>query len=146
MDDIEYAWLNESDVGHPMDDIEYAWLTEADIVRLAEIDRTEIVRTGYVVKDGTLGKVPVEWDIPAFRTEGGGEHTVAAQISFCRQHIRAGGKIVGAFVDGRLAGLGVVTPDVRPRMAQLAYLHVGLAYRRRGIASRLTRESALAGR
>ena len=48
--------------------------------------------------------------------------------------------MVGAFVDGRMVGLGVVTPEVHPEMAQIAYLHPSLAYRRRGVASRLTRE------
>lgn len=123
-----------------MSEITYRWLRDDEIGRLADIDRSETVRVGYVIRDGKLTANPVSWDIPGFRTEGGGEHTLAAQIRFCQGHIQNGARMVGAFVDDRMVGLGVVTPEIRPQMSQLAYLHVSLAYRRHGVASRLTRE------
>ena len=45
---------------------------------------------------------------------------------------------MGCFAaDGPLVGLGVMTPEIEPGVAQLAFLHVSQAYRRLGIASEL---------
>jgi GNAT superfamily N-acetyltransferase len=54
--------------------------------------------------------------------------------------IRAGAIALGAFDGGRLVGIGLVTHHLRPRVAQLAYLHVSDGYRGRGIGMRLTDE------
>jgi ribosomal protein S18 acetylase RimI-like enzyme len=47
---------------------------------------------------------------------------------------------IGAFDGGKLAAIGVLTPSIRPMMAQLAYLHVSAPYRRKGIASEIARK------
>jgi GNAT superfamily N-acetyltransferase len=43
-------------------------------------------------------------------------------------------------VDGRLVGIGVVVPHLRPAVAQLAFLHVTQTLRATGIGSRLSGE------
>lgn len=123
-----------------MIDIHYRWMEERELFRLADIDRAERIHTGYEVQDGKLLALAVDWDVPGFLREGSGEHSLAHQIDSCQGHLLAGGKIIGAFAGDKLAGIGILTPEVRPKMAQLAYLHVSRAYRRKGIATHLTRE------
>jgi GNAT superfamily N-acetyltransferase len=45
--------------------------------------------------------------------------------------------MIGAFDGERLVGVGLLTPEVRPEIAQLAYLQVSSGYRRLGIATRI---------
>jgi N-acetylglutamate synthase-like GNAT family acetyltransferase len=47
---------------------------------------------------------------------------------------------IGAFDNEMLVGIGILTPNIRPGMAQLAFLHVSAAWRRMGIASAITRQ------
>ena len=47
--------------------------------------------------------------------------------------------MIGAFEDEALVGVGLLTPEVRPRLAQLAYLYVSAPHRREGIASSIAR-------
>jgi GNAT superfamily N-acetyltransferase len=121
-------------------EMRYCWMSEDELGRLAEIDRTERVRIGYGMDGRSLVQTDVDWDVPPFWTEGPGDHTVAHQIAFCRGHLRAGVRRIGGFDGATLAGVGIVTPEVRPGMAQLAYLHVSRAYRRRGVGGQLVRE------
>jgi ribosomal protein S18 acetylase RimI-like enzyme len=111
---------------------------EAD--RIAEIDRAERIRTGYIYERGRLQKIKVNWDTPSFLVDGEGEHTVAHQIKFCRDHLERNGRMFGAFDDELLVGLGIVQHEIREGTAQLAYLHVSSGYRRRGIGSQITKE------
>jgi ribosomal protein S18 acetylase RimI-like enzyme len=115
-------------------------MEEGELSRLADIDRTERIQTGYEVRNGELQALQVDWDVPGFLREGSGEHSLAHHIEFCRRHLRAGGMMIGAFAGKKLVGIGIITPEIRPKMAQLAYLHVSQAYRRRGVASRLAQE------
>jgi GNAT superfamily N-acetyltransferase len=48
--------------------------------------------------------------------------------------------------DGRLVGVGVVVPHIRPGVAQLAYLHVSHDFRSAGIGNRLSAELELIAR
>jgi GNAT superfamily N-acetyltransferase len=96
-----------------------------------------VVRTAYEIAKGKLISTKVEWGVPTFFPEGEGEHSVTEQIQFCRSHLDKGGKMIGAFDDDALVGVGLITPEVRPKIAQLAYLHVSADYRRQGIAARL---------
>lgn len=114
-------------------------MTKAELPRLIEIDRTEIIRFGFEVQDGKLIKKNVEWDVPDFFTEGEGEHTVAEQINFCDRHLSSNAIMYGAFDSEKLVGVGLLTPEIRPGMAQLAYLQVSLPYRRRNIATTIVR-------
>jgi GNAT superfamily N-acetyltransferase len=107
---------------------------------ISQIDRSEVIRTGYVQRGKALTAMDVDWDSPTWDSEGEGEHSVAAQIRFCREHLDRGGRLIGAFDGTRLAGIGVITPDIGPGLAQLAYLHVSRAYRRRAVGSRLVHE------
>jgi len=119
--------------------ISYRKMTESELPRLGDIDRSEIIRVGFEARDGMLIKKDVTWDTPTFMAEGEGEHTVAEQIAFCRGHLARKALLMGAFEGETLVGIGVLTPDIRPGMAQLAYLQVSAAYRRMGIASAITR-------
>ena len=110
-----------------------------ELSRISEIDRAEVIRVGYEIQRGELISKAVIWDSPNFEPGGDGEHSVAAQIDFCRSHMERGAIAIGGF-DGRtLAAIGVLTPNIRPGMAQLAYLHVSAPYRRGGIASEIAR-------
>jgi predicted N-acetyltransferase YhbS len=117
----------------------YRTMTEAELPRLEDIDRSEIVRVGFESRDGDLVQTSVRWDVPDFIRQGDGDHTLAQQIAFCRRHLAAGAIMVGAFDGETLVGIGLLTPEVRPRLAQLAYLHVSSPYRRAGVASAITR-------
>jgi GNAT superfamily N-acetyltransferase len=115
------------------------WMDETELGRLKEIDRSEIVRTGYEMRGGELAPYSVEWTVPSFLPEGESDHSIAAQIRFCRSHLNRGGRMLGAFDGDKLVGLGILTPEIRPALAQLAYLHVSAGYRRSGIAARIVR-------
>ena len=119
--------------------MEYRWMVPDEMHRLKDIDRTEKIRIGYVVEDGQLHQSDVNWDTPTFFLEGEGEHTVSHNVEFCLDHLRAGGRSMGAFHGGKLVGVCVMRPNIRRGMAQLAFLHVSNGYRRQGIGSHLTR-------
>ena len=123
-----------------MTEISYRWMQPEEVSRVSEIDRREQVIIGYQMDKGKLKAMAVDWDVPNWFAEGEGEHSVANNINFCQGHLRRGGRMIGAFAEGKLVGLGIMTPDIRPGMDQLAYLHVSDGYRRMGIAARLTRE------
>ncbi len=55
-------------------------------------------------------------------------------------HVSRGASAFGAFGGERLIGIGLVTPNIQPGIAQLAYLHVSHGYRGRGIGRRLVAE------
>lgn len=55
-----------------------------------------------------------------------------------RRYVGLGGTAVGALAAGRLVGVGVVVPNLRPGIAQLAFLHVSAPWRAAGIGSRLS--------
>ena len=119
--------------------ITYRAMTEEELPKLADIDRSETIREAFAVESGELTAIAVEWDDPGWSRAGDGEHTVVHQIDFCRRHLGAGAAMVGAFEADRLAGAGLLTPEIRPGMAQLAFLYVGAPYRRRGVGTALVR-------
>lgn len=121
-------------------EITYRWLEPEEVTRIAEIDRSERIVTGYTFEEGELVTQTVDWDVLTWFAEGEGEHSIAEQIAFYQDHLRRGGRMIGAFAEGKLVGIGVLTPNIRPGMDQLASLHVSHGYRREGIATRLTRE------
>ena len=118
----------------------YRNLEESDLQRLAEIDRTEIIRVGFEVNDGKLVKKDVDWDSPNISLDGHGEHSVTGQIEFCRSHLAMNAIAIGAFDKETLVGIGILTPNIRPEMAQLAHLHISAPFRRMGVASAITRQ------
>ncbi len=121
--------------------ITYRRLEAADLARIAEIDRTERIETLYVQHGTRLEEQAGDWSASAWFTEGEGEHSVAQQRAFCERHLAAGAIALGAFADdGRLVGIGLVTPHIRPDTAQLAFLHVTSECRGRDIGKHLSDE------
>jgi GNAT superfamily N-acetyltransferase len=123
-----------------MADIEYRRLAAEDLARIGEIDRTEPIDTLYVQRGRSLEERRGDFSAPAWFSEGEGEHSVAHQRVECERHLAAGGIALGAFADGRLVGIGIVKPRVRPGVAQCAYLHVSNGYRATGVGGQLIGE------
>ena len=123
-----------------MNAIVYRRLVAADLTRIGEIDRTERIDMLYVQDGLRLEERYGDWSARAWFTEGEGEHSVAHQIAECKRHLAAGAIALGAFADERLVGIGLMTPHIRPGIAQLAFLHVSNGYRALGIGSHLNDE------
>ena len=119
--------------------IAYRRLVAADLRRIGEIDRTERIEALYVQHGADLVRREGDWSSPPWR-DGTGEHSVAHQRAQCEGYLAAGALGLSAFEGERLVGIGLVTPHVRPGIAQLAFLHVSDGYRGRGVGSRLTAE------
>ena len=81
-----------------------------------------------------------DWSASAWDPDGHGEHSVEAQVHALEHYVDAGGIALGAFASGRLVGIGVVVPHLRPGIAQLAFLHVSAPLRATGIGSRLSEQ------
>ena len=113
------------------------WLYETDFANFKDLDRSETIRTAYKVQEGALVPYSVTWDVPSFDPDSYGDHSVNEQIAFCRSHLERGGRMIGAFECDLLVGVGLLTPEIRPGTAQLAYLHVSADYRRAGVATRI---------
>jgi ribosomal protein S18 acetylase RimI-like enzyme len=120
-----------------MENVSYRTMSNSELSKISEIDRREQIRVGYGVTYGKLISTTVNWDVASFSPEGRGEHTISRQIEFCRQHIQSGARAIGAFSGETLLGIVVLTPEVRPRIAQIAYLLVGHDNRRMGIGTQL---------
>ena len=120
--------------------VEYRRLDLGELSRVGEIDRTERIDTIYVQRGATLEAVSGEFNAPAWRTEGAGEHSVSHQVDECKRWVADGGIAIGAFADDRLVGIGIVVPHLRDGIAQLAYLHVSDGFRGRGVGGRLDDE------
>ncbi len=110
-------------------------LANAELVRVAEIDRTERIDMLYVQDGEALVESPGSWDSPPWLTEGDGEHTVAAKVRELHGYVDLGGVAVGALAEGHLVGIGVVVPQLRSGIAQLAFLHVTAACRGTGVGN-----------
>jgi ribosomal protein S18 acetylase RimI-like enzyme len=113
-----------------------------EVHRVREIDRSERIRSGYAYEDGQLKEIEVNWDSPRWAVDGEGDHSVSAQIAFCRDHLEKGGRMLGAFDGDNLVGIGILQFAIRDGVGQLAFLHVSKAYRRQGIGSRILQEFA----
>jgi GNAT superfamily N-acetyltransferase len=100
----------------------------------------------YVQHGSLLEEQGGDFSAPAWFGEGEGEHSVAHQRAECERYLAAGGIALGAFAKDRLVGIGIVTPHIRPGIAQLAFLHVSSEYRDRGIGGHLSDELELLAR
>ena len=124
-------------------------LQPTELHRLGEIDRTERITIIYVQHGEALEEQPHTFDVPPWSPAGvdaAHAHSVPDQISFCEGHIARGALLFGAFDNDRLVGLGLVTPHIRPGIAQLAHLHVSDSYRGQGVGRRLVAEMEEAAR
>ena len=101
--------------------------------RLAEIDRTERVRIGYRMANGTLERMDVHWDSSNWLSTGP-EHSVEHFIEFLTELHKVGSVTLGAFDGDRLIGVATWRPNLTETTDQLAFLHVSNGYRRQGIA------------
>jgi GNAT superfamily N-acetyltransferase len=121
-------------------------LARTELTRVAEIDRSERIDV-IVEQHGTeLVARHREWHAAAWNPDGDGEHSVAGQVHALEHYMDMGGIALGALAGGRLIGIGVVVPSLRPSIAQLAFLHVGAPWRATGIGSRLIAQLALIAR
>ena len=118
-------------------ELEYRDMAVADLTQLCEIDRSEHITTSYATAEGELVPRAVDGHHPGWH-EGTGGLSFDHQIEFCRGHMEMGARALGCFTaDGRLVGFGLMTPDVEPGVAQLAFLQVSRGFRRAGIGAEL---------
>ena len=110
-----------------------------EIEKMRQLDRTEVVRTGYRQAGREIVSMDVEWDSAGWR-DGDGEHSFGRIIRFARTLLDLDGTAFGAFDGDRLVGIAVYRPDLSEGMSQLGLLHVSNGYRRQGIAARLYEE------
>ena len=121
-------------------------LPRSEFARVGEIDRTERIDVVFEQHGTELVACRGAWSAPAWDPDGHGEHSVAAQRAALVHYADAGGIARRAFSNGRLVGIGVVVPHIRPTIAQLAYLHVSQGFRSAGIGSQLSDDLELLAR
>jgi len=103
---------------------------------LGAIDRTERVDVEYVVVDGALEARPVTGAKAEVAPWDAGR--AAEMIRFAESVVDDhGGIVLGARVDGEVAGVVVIAPAFEPGLAWFALLHVTSSHRRKGVASAL---------
>ena len=110
-------------------------LLRAEIERVWDIDRSEVIDKVYYLENGTLVLKPQHHDVPGWPPGEAEKYTPILLDCFDR-----GGWFHGAFNDAKL--VGVVVLDCkrigkRKDQLQLKFLHVGSAYRNRGLGKRL---------
>jgi GNAT superfamily N-acetyltransferase len=120
--------------------VEFRRLGRTELWRVVEIDRGERIEVLYDQHGAELVARHGNWSASAWDADGHGEHSVEAQVYTLEHYVDAGGIALGAFASGRLVGIGVVVPHLRPRIAQLAFLHVSAPLRATGIGSRLSEQ------
>ena len=118
--------------------IELKRLARVELASVGEIDRTERIDLIYAQHGTELRERRGNWNSAAWDPHGHGNHSVEAQRQALEHYLDAGGIALGAFTEGRLVGMGVVLPQLRPEIAQLAFLHVSAAFRGSGIGRRLS--------
>ena len=106
---------------------------QTELSRVGEIDRREHIEVLYEQHGRHLLARHGDWSSPGWERDGHGAHSVAAQVQAVEHYVGDGGVALGAFADGRLVGIGIVVPHLRPGVAQLAYLHVSALSRATGI-------------
>lgn len=126
--------------------VEIRDLARSELSRVGEIDRTERIEVLFEQHGTELVARRGSWSASAWDPDGRGEHSVDAQRQALMHYADAGGIARGAFSDGRLVGIGVVLPRMRPAIAQLAFLHVSQEFRAAGVGSRLAADLELVAR
>jgi GNAT superfamily N-acetyltransferase len=117
--------------------VEFTRLDRTELSRVVDIDRRERIDVLYEQHGTRLVARPGNWSASAWHPSGHGEHSVEAQVHALEHCVDSGGIALGAFASGRLVGIGVVVPHLRPNIAQLAFLHVSAPMRATGIGGRL---------
>ncbi len=114
----------------------------SELHRLGEIDRSEHVTSEYVYRDGSLEARPIDIQVPGWSPTGDHEHSVPSRVGAWKPLLDRGGMLLGAFHGEALVGIAIYRPHLSAGTANLAVLHVSRGHRRKGVASRLTREVA----
>ena len=120
--------------------VESRRLGRDELFRVIEIDRRERIDILYDQHGTQLVARHGNWSASAWDPDGHGEHSVAAQVHTLQRYVDIGGIALGAFASGRLVGIGVVVPHLRPWIAQLAFLHVSAPSRATGIGGSLSEQ------
>jgi GNAT superfamily N-acetyltransferase len=126
--------------------VEIRELERSELSRVGEIDRTEHIGVLFEQHGTELAVRRGSWDAPAWDPDGHGEDSVDSQHRALLLYADAGGIALGAFSGGRLVGIGVLVPHIRPGIAQLAFLHVSRDFRGAGVGSRLSADLELIAR
>ena len=126
--------------------VEIRDLARSELSRVGEIDRTERIEVLFEQHGTELVARRGSWSASAWDPDGHGEHSVDAQRQALMHYADAGGIARGAFSDGRLVGIGVVVPHMRPAITQLAFLHVSQEFRAAGVGTRLAADLELVAR
>jgi GNAT superfamily N-acetyltransferase len=126
--------------------VEIRDLARSELSRIGEIDRTERIDVLFEQRGTELLARRGSWSAPAWDPDGHGEHSVAGKRLDLMHYADAGGIARGGFSGGRLVGIGVVVPHIRPSIAQLAFLHVSRDFRAVGLGSRLSVDLELVAR
>ncbi len=121
-------------------EVEFRRLGRTELSRVVEIDRRERIDVLYDQHGSQLVARHGHWSASVWDPDGHGEHSVEAKVNTLEHYVDSGGIALGAFASGRLVGIGVVVPHLRPRIAQLAFLHVSAPLRATGIGSRLSEQ------
>ena len=120
--------------------VEFRMLGRTDLSRVVEIDRRERINVLYDQHGTQLVARHGDWSASAWDPDGHGEHSVEAKLHELQHYVDNGGVALGAIANGRLVGIGVVVPHLRPGIAQVAFLHVSAPWRATGIGSRLSEQ------
>ena len=115
-------------------------MSRTELSRVVEIDRRERIDVRYDQHGTHLVARRGEWSASAWDPDGHGEHSADDKVHTLEHYVDTGGIALSAFARGRLVGIGVVVPHLRPRIAQLAFLHVSAPSRATGIGSRLSEQ------
>lgn len=106
--------------------------------RFHEIDRSEEIAVHYRQVGMQLEATEVNEAVPTFPPEG--PYSVDVLVAEWQPAVDAGGVLLGAFDDRRLAGIGLLGDEVSDGVRQVALLFVSRPYRRRGVAGALLDE------
>ncbi len=118
-----------------MQKIEYRELRRSEIEQMREIDRSEVIDSIYLYKEGALVEKEAHFDMKGFP---GNE--LEGLIERQKLLFDEGGKLYGAFDSSHLVGIASVEKRIRGkkhRYCKMDILHVSKAYRSLGIATRL---------
>ncbi len=107
--------------------------------RFREIDRSEEVATHYRQLGRRLVSKPVHDSVPNFFAEGD-SHSIPELVKTWQPVVDAGGVLLGAFEDGKLAGIALLGGEVAVGVRQVALLFVSRLHRGRGVATALMDE------
>ncbi|OLF56072.1 GNAT family N-acetyltransferase [Pseudomonas chlororaphis] len=111
-------------------------LQESDIPQLKLIDRAEVIHEFYRLQDGHLSRYP-QHEVVTGWPAGEAEHDAL----ILQQCYRRGGWLYGVFDEERPVAAAVldcrVIHNAGLALRQLKFLHVGQAYRGRGLGQRL---------